>query len=344
MPRPDLAFRFLALLAFLNCIPGAHAAYAGDETEQRAGSLLQWGEKGSDPGQFNFPIGIAISSSNEVLVTDFYNARVQRFSATGVFLAAFSVAPFPGGIALDGEGRIFVAHAGIPPSKYDQPRQRDKIAVYSPEGELLREWGKFGAGDGEFDMPGGIAINRAGRVYVCDQCNRRVQVFDREGNFLTKWGQQGFQPGQFGGNPHPKAFFAGPTFIACDNKGDVYTTEAILCRVQKFSSEGKLLAHFGSTEAKPGGFGQYFTAFEKLNMRGPTGICMDAGDRLWINGIGGRVQQFSTAGEYIKGFGKEGSQAGEFYAPHGVAIDKHGFLYVVDSFNHRVQKFDVRER
>ncbi|MBX9789766.1 MAG: hypothetical protein K2Y37_12685 [Pirellulales bacterium] len=325
----------------LICLCCAPAASADDGPKRAAGFLLEWGQKGSAPGQFNFPIGIAINSADEVFVTDFYNARVQKFSDKGVFIAAFAVSPFPGGMALDREGNVFVAHAGIPPSKYDKPRERDKIATFSPQGKLLREWGKYGSGDGEFDMPGGLAISSDGRVYVCDQCNRRLQVFDAEGTFLTKWGQKGFRPGEFGGDPHPKAFFAGPTFVACDRHGNVYTTEAILCRVQKFSSEGEPLANWGSSEAKPGGFGHYFTAFEKQNMRGPTGLCFDAGGRLWVNGIGGRIQQFSVAGEYLQGFGQEGTKAGEFYAPHGLAIDSQGFLYVVDAFNHRVQKFDV---
>lgn len=340
MPRNRLAPSIAHVLLLVSACC-AQRAYGDDDPKGTTGFVLEWGQKGAAPGQFDFPIGIAINSADEVFVTDFYNARVQRFSAQGVFIAAFAVAPFPGGIALDREGNIFVAHGGIPPSRYDEARKRDKIAVYSTDSKLLREWGKFGTGDGEFDSPGGIAITHDGRVYVCDQCNRRVQVFTTDGTFVTKWGRKGFQPGEFGGDPHPKAFFAGPTFVASDSQGDVYTTEAILCRVQKFSSEGKPLTAWGSTEAKPGGFGDYFTAFEKLNMRGPTGICFDAKGRLWVNGIGGRIQQFSAAGEFIKGFGQEGTGPGEFYAPHGLAIDSRGCLYVVDSFNHRVQKFDV---
>ena len=303
--------------------------------------VKQWGQRGSKEGEFDFPIGIAINRADEVFVTDFYNARVQRFSADGAFLGAFQVAPFPGGLAIDQDGNLFVAHSGIPPSKFDKPRERDKIAVYDAGGKLLREWGQFGQGDGEFDSPGGIAISHDGRVYVADQCNRRIQVFDRTGKFLTKWGKQGFAAGEFGGNPHAKAFFAGPTFLACDKDGNVVSTEAILCRIQKFSPVGELLHVWSATETGPGKFGDYFSAFEKKNMRGPTGICFDAQGELWISAIGGRIQRFTAKGEYLSGFGAEGTEAGQFYAPHGIAIDSRGSLYIVDAFNHRIQKFEV---
>jgi sugar lactone lactonase YvrE len=340
-----LAWRALLLLAaqgvtLSHALPAPNAC-ADEPAASTPRFVLEWGKQGAAEGEFNFPIGIAASVSDELFVTDFYNARVQRFSADGKFVAAFPVAPFPGGIALDHNGNVYVAHGGIPPSKYEKPRERDKIAVYSPAGKLLREWGEFGTGDGQFDTPGGIAISRDRRVYVADQCNRRVQVFDTQGKFLAKWGTKGFEPGEFGGNPHPKAFFAGPTFLAIDDEGNVLTTEAPLCRVQKFSADGKLLAHWTKIDKGAGGFGDYFTALGPENMRGPTGLCFDKQGRLWACAIGGRIQQFTPSGEYLTGIGGEGTGPGEFYAPHGMAIDSHGCLYVVDAFNHRIQKFGV---
>jgi hypothetical protein len=54
------------------------------------------------------------------------------------------------------------------------------------------------------------------------------------------------------------------------------------------------------------------------------------------------VQQFTAGGQYLGGFGgKAGSGPGEFLAPHGLAVDGRGHLYVVDAYNHRVQKFAV---
>src|SRR6476659_3348206 len=45
--------------------------------------LGEWGQKGSEPGEFHFPIGIAINADDEIFVTDFYNSRVQKFSVDG---------------------------------------------------------------------------------------------------------------------------------------------------------------------------------------------------------------------------------------------------------------------
>ena len=311
---------------------------------ERPRFLLEWGRKGTKNGEFDFPIGIAINRTDEVFVTDFYNSRVQKFSSGGKFLFAFEVSPFPGGIALDHEGNLYLSHAGIPPSRYEKPRQRDKIAVYSPKGKLLREWGKFGTGAGEFDMPGGIAIGKDGRVYVADQCNRRIQVFDTQGKFLTQWGRKGFKEGEFGGNPHPKAFFAGPTFLTLDKAGNLFTTESTLGRVQQFTPEGKFLMAWGDNEVAPGKFGGKFTGFGQGNMQGPTGIAFDADGNLWANSIGGKIQQFSEKGMYRTGFGEEGTKPGQFYAPHGIAIDSLGCLYLVDAFNHRIQKFDTKSQ
>ena len=306
--------------------------------------LLEWGKQGKENGEFDFPIGIAINRADEIFVTDFTNSRVQKFNSDGRFLASFEVAMFPGGIALDQAGNLYIAHAGIPPSRYDKPRQRDKIAVWSTDGQLLREWGQFGTGEGEFDMPGGIAISPDGRVYVADQCNRRIQVFDTQGRFLIEWGRKGFQTGEFGGNPHPKAFFAGPTFLALDSDGNLFTTESTLGRIQKFTSEGKFLLSWGDNEVAAGKFGGKFTGFGQGNMQGPTGIAFDSQGKLWANSIGGRIQQFSDKGDYLTGFGEEGTNPGQFYAPHGIAIDRLGYLFIVDAFNHRIQKFDTKSQ
>jgi DNA-binding beta-propeller fold protein YncE len=56
-----------------------------------------------------------------------------------------------------------------------------------PDDEFEFQWGHKGSGQGEFDLPHGLAINDSGRLYVADRSNSRVQVFNREGSFVSEW-------------------------------------------------------------------------------------------------------------------------------------------------------------
>jgi DNA-binding beta-propeller fold protein YncE len=298
--------------------------------------LLAWGKKGKGRGEFHSPIGIAINRKDEVLVTDFHNGRVQTFSAEGKFLAAFPVSPFPGGIAVDRTGTFYVTHF---PEFGDDPsrgRGTDKVSVHDASGKRVREWGRPGARPGEFSWPGGIALGPEGRVYVADQTNRRVQVFTPEGKFLFQWGRYGTGLGEFGGNTSPKARTGGPQFLAFDSRGHIYTTEASMGRVQEFTATGKFVHAWGDNSTKPGGFGG-----RPKNLPGPIALCIDRHDRVWVSATNHRVQQFTRAGAYLRGFGGRGDGPGQFITPHGLALDSRGHLYVVDSQNHRVQTFAV---
>ena len=258
--------------------------------------LGEWGKEGSEPGEFHFPIGIAINAADEIFVTDFYNDRVQKFSVDGKLLAVIPVLPNPGGIAISRSGDLYLAHFA---EQKREERKTDRISVYDSAGKLLRQWGRTGSNDGEFDCPGGLAVRQDGRVYVADQTNRRVQVFDGEGKFLSKWGEHGSKPGQFGGKVSIRSRVGGPQFLAFDSKGNLYTTEGSEGRVQKFTPEGKFLLAWGDNEDKPGSFGGAFSGFKdrKATLQGPVAICVDKHDRVWVSAVCGRIQQFTTEGD-----------------------------------------------
>ncbi|MEX1231082.1 MAG: hypothetical protein WEB58_12630 [Planctomycetaceae bacterium] len=301
--------------------------------------VLTWGSEGTEPGEFNIPIGIAISADDDVFVCDHYNNRVQKFDADGKLLGHFPVLNNPGGCTIDVEGLLYITH--FPSSSKNTERTPDRVTVYKQSGEFVREFGSSGSEDGQLNWPGGLVVHPNGKIYVADQTNRRMQVFDKEGKFLFKWGEYGVEPGQFGGNTNPKSRVGGPNFIAVDSEGFLYTTEASVGRIQKFAPDGKPLAAWGDNEDRPGSFGGFFTAFP-AKLIGPIGICVDHKDRLWIACVGGRIQQFTRDGKYLRGFGfEQGTEPGQFYAPHTVAVNSKGELYVVDTYNHRVQKFAV---
>ena len=289
--------------------------------------LQEWGRKGSAPGEFDAPIGLAINDKDEILVSEFRNNRVQRFSAEGRVQGSFTVEPMPGGIAVDRKGRIYLA-----------PMMSHKVCVYSAAGRLLHQWGKHGKGDGEFDQPGGIAVAPDGTVYVADQVNRRVQRFSPEGKFLLKWGEYGTRPGQFDGKEKLPNRTGGPNFVAVDANGYVYTTEAALGRVQKFTPDGKPVSSFGDNGTGPGGFGG-----RPRNLPGPIAICVDRGAgsgsaRRIIGCRRSRPKASSSAApsRSSRATGRAGSTR-----PTAWSSTVEGHLYVADSQNHRIQKFAV---
>ena len=140
-----------------------------------------------------------------------------------------------------------------------------RVVKFSKQGRFLKAWGRPGSGEGEFNLPHGIAVDKQGLVYVCDRDNRRVQIFDADGIFLRQWkdlgtpfgidiaedesiyigdarghrffklksdgtvlgshGEGGEMPGQLGLGPH---------HLAVNPDGTVYTTEIPNLRVQKF--------------------------------------------------------------------------------------------------------------
>ena len=323
-----------ALIALPFCVPAEIAATAE--------FVLEWGEQGSAPGQFDIPIDIAINAADEIFVTDHYNDRVQKFDVDGKFLARFSLAPNPGGIAIAANGDLYITHFAAAARSQNKPGADDCITVHAPDGQVKLRWGKKGKGDGEFDCPGGIALSSDGRVYVADQTNHRVQVFDRSGKFLFKWGEYGNATGQFGGGDAVYSRTGGPQFITLDNEGDVWTTESMGCRVQVYTHDGEFIRAWGTDENKPGAFGGKFMGFKSgpARLQGPVSLRFAKDDTLWVTAISGRIQQFTKEGACLGGvFNGQGDGPGQFYAPHGLALDSKGSLYVVDSFNHRIQKF-----
>ena len=78
--------------------------------------LTQWGSGGSEPGQFDYPQGIAVDGRGNVYVADTWNHRVQKFTSDGTFLTQWGRGgsgpgqfDYPQGIAVEGSGNIYVA-------------------------------------------------------------------------------------------------------------------------------------------------------------------------------------------------------------------------------------------
>ena len=135
--------------------------------------LFNFGERGNEPGQLNYPVSLSLNLKGELLVTDSGNFRVQIFDMAGKFIHTFgqlgdSFGSFsrPKGIAADSDNNIYVLDGAF-----------SNFQIFNAEGKLLLFVGSMGREPGAFWLPTGIYIDRGDRIYVVDSINARIQVF-----------------------------------------------------------------------------------------------------------------------------------------------------------------------
>jgi len=283
--------------------------------------IEKWGSGGSGDGEFNRPKGIAIDGNGNVCVADSLNHRIQKFTSDGQFIDKYEddgswdgEFVFPSDLVVGSSQNMFVA-------------DRDNIRKLTPHGDLVARWGSTGQGNGEFGIPRGIAVDTNGDLYVVDSANNRIQKFTSDGQFITKWGSGGSGDGEFW-----------PAKIAVDASDNIYVTDTGNHRIQKFSSDGQFLTSWGSLGSSDGQF----------NI--PDGIALDAEGNVYVVDTKNfRIQKFTSDGQFLIKWGSFGQGDGEFdfVAEHfrgnpgngNIAVDVSGNVYVVDTWNHRIQKF-----
>ncbi len=193
---------------------------------------------------------------------------------------------------------------------------------------------------------------------------RRNNIDEGDYVFKTKWGTQGNLNGQFND----------PVNVATDSSGNVYVTDYLNHRVQKFTSSGGFITKWGSYGSSNGYFkypngisvdtvGYVYVADEFNNriqkftssggfitkwgsegsgngqFMGVLNLTANTSNVYVSDAFLSRIQKFTSSGGFITKWGSEGSGNGEFDGNNGIAVDSSGNVYVADAFNDRIQKF-----
>ena len=191
----------------------------------------------------------------------------------------------------------------------------NQIRMYSNDFEYVATWGGFGSDNGQLDNPGDLAVDTSGDIYVADRDNYRIQKFSREGVYIGQWGRRGSAEGQF----------ETPGKIAVSPNGRVYVTDSEINRIQSFDLDG----NYESQWAGPGAEQEQFTGIASIAVTHAFVFVGDGGDRIY---------KFTNGGEYLTGWGINGSGTGQLRYPVGIA-NADGIIYVADGGNDRVQTF-----
>lgn len=170
--------------------------------------------------------------------------------------------------------------------------------------------------EGYFNLPTDSGVAPNGDIYVADGYgNSRVHQFSASGEHIRSWGEPGVGPGQFH-LPH------GARVIERDGQPNVYICDRENWRIQRFDLAGNYLGKI-------------------TGMRQPGDIIVDDEGIRYVPELQGRIAILDQDDHLFARIGGErNTEPGNFFAPHTVALDSEGSLYVGEVLEgQRVSKF-----
>ena len=276
--------------------------------------VANW-EKMPDGISFHECPGVAVDSQDNVYVLTRGEHPIIVFDREGNFIRTFGEGQFSAtrthGMYISHDDSILVADDGI-----------HTIQKFNREGDKLMEIGERNApaprwSGQPFNRPTSAAIMPSnGDVYVSDGYgNSRIHVYTGSGEYKFSWGSPGIDAGQF----------IRPHNIAVDSNDRVYVVDREAHRIQLFDTEGKFITMWNNIH-RPDSmvlWGEHIYVGELNGMGGVD----DA------PGLGHGVSIFDLKGNLVSQFGdvNEGEGPGQFIAPHGIAVDAQGSIYVAEA-------------
>ena len=321
--------------------------------------------------QLNLPYGLAADSAGNLYIADLGNSRIRRLAADGTIStcagggadaagdggpATAAMLRTPRNLALDAAGNLYVSEF-----------QGHRVRKITPDGRIATVAGTGLAGftgDGgpataaELAYPAGLALDRAGSLYIADSQNQRVRRVAPTGSITTAAG------GGMTAIPMPVAVAvdtAGNLFIsdsgtlrvctpagsctavsgvvsagdlAMDAAGNLYASDGP--QLRKIDTHGQVQTVAGDAYLHAVGDSGPATAAQLYQ---PSAVALDSAGNVFIADTGTqRIREVGGAGVIgtVAGTGIGDAEAGDLHSPMGVAASASAGVIVADTANHRI--------
>jgi sugar lactone lactonase YvrE len=288
--------------------------------------------------RFCDPTALAVDGAGNVYVADTGNSLIRRITADGAVTTFAGAAPGsadgagaaaqfndPKGMAIDGVGNVYVTDT-----------DNDTIREITSAGVVTTRSGTPGlsgstdgsAGAALFNHPSGVALDRAGNLYVADAGNNTIRRISTAGLVTTlagKAGQAGSDDGAGGA-----ASFSNPAAVAVDGAGNVYVADCDNNEIRKVTPAGIVT----TLVAGSGGLDD------------PQGVALDSAGNVYVASSGnGSIEKVTPAGvvtvfagiPFVPGSADGDAITARFDHPGSLAVDGAGFVYVTDSGNDTIR-------
>jgi hypothetical protein len=259
--------------------------------------------------QFRHPSGVAVDTSSNVYVMDYFNHTIRKITPVGTNWVTTTIAGlaenpgsadgtnsdarfyWPCGAAVDTNGNVYVTDMA-----YYNIRKITPMGTNWVTTTIAGLAGSAGSADGtnsdaRFYYPSGVAVDSVGNLYVAGQGNDTIRKITPVGtNWVTTTiaGLTGNAGSADGTNSDAR--FSSPTGVAVDSSGNVYVTDQDNSTIRKVTPVGT----------------------------------------NWVVSTIGGLAENSGSADGIS------SQA-RFHYPNGVAVDTNGNLYVADADNNTIR-------
>jgi sugar lactone lactonase YvrE len=297
--------------------------------------------------RFNFPQGVAVDSTNMIYVADTENCTIRKIAPDGTTTTLAGLAgsrgssdglgttarfAHPQGVAVDQLGNVYVADTA-----------NSVIRQITPAGIVITLAGSPGMigssnsinGSARFNLPGALAMDAAGVLYVADTYNSTIRMVAPQG---TNWvvttlaGVPTVNGNADGTNGN--AGFYEPEGIAVDASSNLYVADTGNSAIRKISRLGT----------------NWVTTTIARIVGAPEGVVVDAESNVYVANFGNDTlwkvtpQGTNWSSTLMAGTpGMAGSTDGYtnralFNSPRGLGVGTNGVLYIADSLNNTIRQ------